>query len=602
MTGPAPIPLPPQLTYGSILWNVIALDTDTQDGDALPDVVPINGTATVTARVTGGAILAQELPMPLTILTRGMELLIKNGRLQDKDNHTLVKLLACDSPGLSQLEWSYHIDYALDDGYTFGGFDFKLHTDEELDLTLVIPLAEPSPGVIITKGDKGDQGDAGTMQIVDVNTLPPGSDAAVRNVGTAENALLEIDIPRGMPGTGSVVSVEGLFPDANGNVEIGTPDATGGEVVKRNEFGDVSLGAAYTWRATAQHSPPTDPDELTRKDYVDALGTALPTANTVVRRDASGNTAIDAVTLTDAPTVAGHGTRKDYVDGQVATRIPTSDKGAVNGVASLGSDGKLTAAQLPDLAVSDFLGTVASQTAMLALVGQKGDWAIRSDTGTVWIISGNTPSQLASWTQVAYPAAPVSSVAGRTGAVTLAIADVTGLSSDAAAATASLRTLGTGATQAAAGNHGHAGLTADQAAATASVRTLGTGAQQAAAGNHRHRIAAVAVPLGTNWVRYDTSRQTLRVWGVDGTAFLAGAIRNPNARASVDELIVPVGGIPVALRPLAADGWMSGMAIIEGSTPRRIEVMTDGSVSMALPAGGYAAGQLLSINLAWPYE
>ena len=54
---------------------------------------------------------------------------------------------------------------------------------------------------------------------------------------------------------------------------------------------------------------------------------------------------------------------------------------------------------------------------------------------------------------------------------------------DAVAATPSLRTLGTGAQQAAAGNHGH---TTDAAAGTGSFRTLGTGAQQAAAGNHTH--------------------------------------------------------------------------------------------------------------------
>ncbi|MFG1872143.1 hypothetical protein [Micromonospora arborensis] len=60
------------------------------------------------------------------------------------------------------------------------------------------------------------------------------------------------------------------------------------------------------------------------------------------------------------------------------------------------------------------------------------------------------------------------------------------MAANAAAGTASLRSLGTTATAAAAGNHSHTGLTADQAAGTASVRTLGGGAQQAAAGNHSH--------------------------------------------------------------------------------------------------------------------
>lgn len=64
---------------------------------------------------------------------------------------------------------------------------------------------------------------------------------------------------------------------------------------------------------------------------------------------------------------------------------------------------------------------------------------------------------------------------------------------DTDSGTASLHhTIGSGANQAAAGNHTHAGLTADQAAGTASIRTLGTGATQAAAGNHSHGGASAA--------------------------------------------------------------------------------------------------------------
>lgn len=92
--------------------------------------------------------------------------------------------------------------------------------------------------------------------------------------------------------------------------------------------------------------------------------------------------------------------------------------------AQLDGNGKLVASQVPDIAIVDYLGSVASQAAMLALTGQRGDWAIRSDLGTVWIITGNTPSNIASWTQTAYPASPVVSVAGKTGAVTLVKGDV----------------------------------------------------------------------------------------------------------------------------------------------------------------------------------
>ena len=102
-----------------------------------------------------------------------------------------------------------------------------------------------------------------------------------------------------------------------------------------------------------------------------------------------------------------------------------STVGAAGGVASLDGAGQVPAAQLPAIAVTELLGTVASQSAMLALSGQKGDWCVRSDSGTTWIITGADPSLLAGWTELVYPAAPVSSVAGRSGAVTLTSSDLT---------------------------------------------------------------------------------------------------------------------------------------------------------------------------------
>lgn len=87
--------------------------------------------------------------------------------------------------------------------------------------------------------------------------------------------------------------------------------------------------------------------------------------------------------------------------------------------------GVIPQAQLPAIAVTEFLGAVANQTAMLALAGQRGDWCTRTDTGTDWQLIAEPSSTLASWRERTYPASPVSSVAGRTGAVTLSTADVT---------------------------------------------------------------------------------------------------------------------------------------------------------------------------------
>lgn len=121
--------------------------------------------------------------------------------------------------------------------------------------------------------------------------------------------------------------------------------------------------------------------------------------------------------LLDNPPVGG-----DFLiyDSFLGLWVNATYYGQPNGVATLDATGKLDTTQLPDLAVSDYLGAVGSEALMLALTGQKGDWCTRTDLGTNWIITGSNPTLLASWTQLSYPTAPVLSVNTKTGAVTLA--------------------------------------------------------------------------------------------------------------------------------------------------------------------------------------
>lgn len=93
--------------------------------------------------------------------------------------------------------------------------------------------------------------------------------------------------------------------------------------------------------------------------------------------------------------------------------------------ADLDGNGKVLAAQLPAVALTDFLGAVATQAAMLALTGQRGDWCTRTDRGTDWQLIAEPSSTLANWREKTYPASPVSSVNGRTGAVDTSSADIT---------------------------------------------------------------------------------------------------------------------------------------------------------------------------------
>ena len=70
-----------------------------------------------------------------------------------------------------------------------------------------------------TDGANGTNGAAATIQIGQVNTIPPGSpSAAVRNSGTENAAILDFDIPQGVPGTDGTDGAPGApgAPGADG--------------------------------------------------------------------------------------------------------------------------------------------------------------------------------------------------------------------------------------------------------------------------------------------------------------------------------------------------------------------------------------------------
>lgn len=92
--------------------------------------------------------------------------------------------------------------------------------------------------------------------------------------------------------------------------------------------------------------------------------------------------------------------------------IPTSQKGAASGVATLDGDAKVPLAQLPATAITN-TSVINTESAMLALVAQVGDVAIRTDISTSFILKDEPASTLSNWQQIMTPAtgggAPVGS-------------------------------------------------------------------------------------------------------------------------------------------------------------------------------------------------
>jgi len=137
-------------------------------------------------------------------------------------------------------------------------------------------------------------------------------------------------------------------------------------------------------------------------------------------------TTVDLVEVTPLP---GHPAIADVlpvvsVGGKTGAIILTaddvSDAGATGKALTRAADqasawsalGPVPDTNLPNLALVQYKGAKANQTAMLATTGEPGDWVTRTDTSTAWIITGSNPTQLSSWTQLPFPSVTWSNLSG----------------------------------------------------------------------------------------------------------------------------------------------------------------------------------------------
>jgi len=94
--------------------------------------------------------------------------------------------------------------------------------------------------------------------------------------------------------------------------------------------------------------------------------------------------------------------------------IASAEKGAINGVATLGSNGKIPSAQIPAVSFQS-ANVVATEAAMLALSSAvAGSIAIRTDNNKNYVLSATPPSTLSNWIELATPTS-VTSVNGNSG-------------------------------------------------------------------------------------------------------------------------------------------------------------------------------------------
>lgn len=154
------------------------------------------------------------------------------------------------------------------------------------------------------------------------------------------------------------------------------------------------------------------------------IGKALATAATQAAARASiGAEAAGAAAAAQAAAI-----QRGNHTGEQAISTITSLGATLAAKADLVS-GLVPTSQIPSIALVQFLGAVASQSAMLALRGQPGDWAIRTDRSTEWVIIAGDGATLGDWYEMPTGIAPVGSVNNQTGSVILGFADV-GAASD----------------------------------------------------------------------------------------------------------------------------------------------------------------------------
>lgn len=295
-----------------------------------------------------------------------------------------------------------------------------------------------TPGPQGQKGDKGDRGDVG----------PKGDKGDRGETGPKGDTGADSTVP-GPPGIQGERGLKGDKGETGADSTVPGPKGDQGVVGPRGEKGDTGADSVVP----GPKGDKGDKGDTGNQGIQGIQGDPGPKGD-------PGDVSNDDPRLTNArpPTAHSHSVADvTGLQGALDGKAPTSHthtEAQVTGLtaklatkADLDGAGKVLAAQLPAVALTDFLGAVGTQAAMLALTGQRGDWCTRTDRGTDWQLIAEPSSTLANWREKTYPASPVSSVNGRTGAVDTSSADITDATSvgrnvlkatDAAAARAAI--------------------------------------------------------------------------------------------------------------------------------------------------------------------
>lgn len=141
-----------------------------------------------------------------------------------------------------------------------------------------------------------------------------------------------------------------------------------------------------------------------------------------------GGAAALNVGATSGTVCAGDDSRLSNSRTPTAHTHPQSDITGLSDTLTAKADligGKVPSSQIPSIALTEFLGPVSSEAAMILLTGQPGDYCFRTDVGLAYFLTTGTGSSIGNWQAVSTPATSgVVSVNGQDGVVVLGPEDI----------------------------------------------------------------------------------------------------------------------------------------------------------------------------------
>ena len=317
-----------------------------------------------------------------------------------------------------------------------------------------MPVPSPRNSIRIARGNIADLtanaaafGEGEILYAIDEDRFYTSTGGSLEPVGSgflqtkSIDALADVNTSTVAPGVGQVLKWDGTnwvpADDTNTDAVTSVNGQTGDVVLDADDISDAATTNKFTTAADISKLAGIEPGataDQTATEIKTAYESNLDT-NAFTDAEQFKLAGIEAgAQVNTVDSVAGKAGAVTLVKGDVGLGnvdntsdlnkpISTATQNALDLKADL-VGGVIPNSQLPSLAITEYLGAVASEAAMLALTGQRGDWAIRTDTGSTWIITNDGGSLIGDWTELATPADAVTSVNGYQGAVVLSAADV----------------------------------------------------------------------------------------------------------------------------------------------------------------------------------